>query len=488
MSSCCFAIRARKNAGRALVSVRNLQPQELIVSEKPFIVSPILSLFQDDENSNCICANCFKFLRRKEKSRGRCRECETSICDDRDCLSRHSCQLSKKLNNYFKADLEPAKSRKVAICLAIFAMMRFRRKKDEKISNLMTRPSQMPMKAAEEAVFKAIVDFGLRTRNGDVLVADSNSVDDAIGVFTINGVKVQRHGEYPPCVAVYPTFSSANHACIASAAYDVDAASLRLELRSRLALRANREITVSYLSPLTTTRERQASAVNRWGFRCECARCADPTELGTYAGAVKCVDHAEDGSWACLLIDNGDDYFICEQHGCKCRLSVDRVGEMLNDVKDKMAPIMTNEAKMTTLEKVMKAEEVLNYTDTRLGPNHCLILNIEYKLIVFYAQLEKEDKARPLSPLTTRPMRERRIQICLHLLEIGARVDPGATAWRGVILQAMVLPWLHLAKADFAAKIITKRQFQMRVAVAMRATNESTVCLREKKQNDISDF
>lgn len=383
---------------------------------------------------------------------------------------------------------------RVSICLSVFAMIRLRRRDTGKVAQLMTRPTSMEMNPAERSVLTfilAFVEYQSLHKNGsnvDFAHFERSTIDDAIGIFTINGVKVQKSPctLYPPCVAVYPTFSLANHACISSAVYDVNCTDLRLELRSRLPLRENREITVSYLSPFTTTSERQRSSYSRWGFKCECARCADPTELGTCASAIKCTEHGHDESWACLLIppndpDSEEEVWTCQTQGCHCTATESEAAEKIQAVKDKLSTFNEMESIGDTLKRIECGEQTLFSSNNYLGPNHCIILALEYKLVILYSQLEKEDKARK-RPLTTRPMRERRIQMCLHLLDIGARIDPGATPWRGVILQALILPWLHLAKTDFASKVISRRQFQLRVTMAMKATNESGICLRD---NDV---
>ena len=234
---------------------------------------------------------------------------------------------------------------RIAICLSVLAMIRLRRRDTGKVSQLMTRPSEMNMNPAEKNVLNFIlkfVDYESSHRNGsnvDFAHLERSTIDDAIGIFTINGVKVQKSpsNDYPPCVAVYPTFSLANHACISSAVYDVNCTNLRLELRSRLPLRENREITVSYLSPFTTTWERQKSSYSRWGFKCECARCVDPTELGTCASAIKCDEHGNDESWACLLIppkecDSNDDW-KCQTPDCHCTATEDEASNKDSNCK-----------------------------------------------------------------------------------------------------------------------------------------------------------
>lgn len=59
-----YEIHIRKGVGRALVSNRDLAPQELILSEMPVIVAPVLPLFKEihsEKASNC-CVHCLRYL------------------------------------------------------------------------------------------------------------------------------------------------------------------------------------------------------------------------------------------------------------------------------------------------------------------------------------------------------------------------------------------------------------------------------------------
>ena len=60
-----------------------------------------------------------------------------------------------------------------------------------------------------------------------------------------------------------------------------------MKLQTKSALKRNREVTISYLDPLSTTQLRQRATRERWGFACECPRCADPTEFGTCASGIR---------------------------------------------------------------------------------------------------------------------------------------------------------------------------------------------------------
>ena len=66
----------------------------------------------------------------------------------------------------------------------------------------------------------------------------------------------------------------------------------------------------------------------------------------------------------------------------------------IQTVKDKVSIFNEMESSKDTLSRLKYGEEVLFFANNLLGPNHCIILALEYKLVILYSQLEKEDKTR----------------------------------------------------------------------------------------------
>ena len=60
-----------------------------------------------------------------------------------------------------------------------------------------------------------------------------------------------------------------------------------------------------------------------------------------------------------------------------------------------------------------------------LHPSHYILVDIMHNLVHLYAGQES----------LTRPEKERKIQLCLTVLDTLGKVDPGFTKWRGTLLQ-----------------------------------------------------
>lgn len=84
---------------------------------------------------------------------------------------------------------------------------------------------------------------------------------------------------------------------------------------------SQRTLTATYTHILSATTERRKHL--RYGkfFDCTCDRCSDPTELGTYFGALKCSQPGCGGSILCTdpLLPTNDAPWACDR--CKYQVS-----------------------------------------------------------------------------------------------------------------------------------------------------------------------
>jgi len=51
--------------------------------------------------------------------------------------------------------------------------------------------------------------------------------------------------------------------------------------------------------------------------------------------------------------------------------------------------------------------------------------------------------------ILSRPEKERKIQLCISVLETLGRVDPGYTKWKGTLLQELIHPLMLISKVSF---------------------------------------
>ena len=111
------------------------------------------------------------------------------------------------------------------------------------------------------------------------------------------------------------------------------------------------EVTSSYLvSAFHTTLQRRALLARGKCFECDCARCADPAELGSYASAIRCT-----------LCDDKEQFLLPEDPlsagspwrcpGCELVLPAGRAIELDNRLVSEIARV--NRASPANLEKFL---------------------------------------------------------------------------------------------------------------------------------------
>ena len=139
----------------------------------------------------------------------------------------------------------------VLFSLGVLEMARLRRRASKKVCDLMTRPQDVGLtttKEEEETISLLLEAFSQREK------VTRERLEDAVGVIAINGVRAQRSrlrdgrkrkfrlnfgifffSNHAACVAVFPTFSMANHSCVSNASYAIHPSKdMRIELRTKV--------------------------------------------------------------------------------------------------------------------------------------------------------------------------------------------------------------------------------------------------------------
>ena len=60
-----------------------------------------------------------------------------------------------------------------------------------------------------------------------------------------------------------------------------------MRVRAMKPIRAGEELTIQYKGPMLGNAARNRKFLEHWKFQCDCPRCQDPTEVGTFLSAVR---------------------------------------------------------------------------------------------------------------------------------------------------------------------------------------------------------
>merc|ERR1719323_2487263 len=143
-------------------------------------------------------------------------------------------------------------------------------------------------------------------------------------------------------------------------------------------------------------------------FWCQCPRCADPTEFGTYISALVCSKCG--GKMLHSNPLDQDAPFRCE----KCAHTLE--AKQIRDGHDRL----TGELKTIDRSNPMNLEQFLQKYATVIPETHQLSREIQYGLMI----LMKPNEYLPTSALLKKSI------ICKQLLDLADKIEPGMTKWK----------------------------------------------------------
>ena len=117
---------------------------------------------------------------------------------------------------------------------------------------------------------------------------DLNIVRQAIGQLFNNAKSLEKSGN--DGTGLFGLYSILNHSCISNSKCAVGPASrgYPIEVRAQVRIPAGEEITTRYVGVNIGAPVRADMLKEHWMFVCQCQRCLDPTDCGTFASAIRC--------------------------------------------------------------------------------------------------------------------------------------------------------------------------------------------------------
>jgi len=159
-------------------------------------------------------------------------------------------------------------------------------------------------------------------------------------------------------------------------------------------------------------------------FICQCYRCKDPTELGTFIGALKCDDceYDEDDSYMLPLEPtNPDSIWSCLR--CKSTMSVQKVCKVITKIERQFERIKNSS--YSSEDEISELEELYESSlDEYLHKNHYLLHDISLRIV--------NRNAFSLHCLTSSEL-ERYLFHCFSVLKLTEILSPGYCRARAIV-------------------------------------------------------
>lgn len=243
---------------------------------------------------------------------------------------------------------------------------------------------------------------------------------------------------------VFPTGCILEHSCVPNCFYTFDIENgYKISVKAGKDIEMDEHLKIMYTHILWGTQMRREHLKETKYFDCCCKRCSDPTELGSYISALKCIgtDIATCGGYIIPAnpLDNASDWG-CDR--CPSRIGADQQRYLMSK--------MSEEVDAITIDRqgtVKEFETLIDKFSQLLHKNHYYIFNLKHSLIQLYGQQSNNMSDSLL---------EKKILMCEDLMNVVNIIDP--TSIRLAFYTSIILFELHSAIIQLYLK---KSEFQM---------------------------
>ncbi|XP_040575477.1 uncharacterized protein [Lepeophtheirus salmonis] len=396
-----FKVEVKSDIGRCLVAVRDIKASELVLVDTPVVKCP---------QSIPICPVCLSKL--PHENIIPCKNCQLPTCGIH-CSEMHvnhsECVLYKDLHS-----LEWTRGVPNIIFSAIGVIRYLDSHKkiqdqlpDLWMDKLMDHLEDMVKDDIIRDYLSSLVEF-LQGECG-LNYHSASAIKRAYGILRVNSVGMEYQSEGR---ALFPILSMFSHSCVSNLFFEElnDSEVLMLAQRN---ISQGEELSIRYISFMTGTNGRQSLLMDQWYFKCNCIRCNDPTELGTFSSCLRCekpcdglVEMGKNQEWSC--------------NKCFKVFESSRVCDTLG----KAAVVLSNGS-----ESIDYYENAIIEISTHLlSPKHFLVMKMRVHIISLYLKNQR------ISEMSERCL----ISFIEHhmiLLSYLDSVDPGRSLLMGSFLK-----------------------------------------------------
>nr|XP_003702367.1 PREDICTED: protein msta, isoform B isoform X1 [Megachile rotundata]XP_012138444.1 PREDICTED: protein msta, isoform B isoform X1 [Megachile rotundata]XP_012138445.1 PREDICTED: protein msta, isoform B isoform X1 [Megachile rotundata] len=271
-----WEIHEDSELGRHLLASRDLDPGDVVLSEAPVVWGP--ALHGDDQR---LCVGCGKQCK---SSSTRCNSCGWAACK-MDCPG---------LTDNTTHGLECSYLIKTAIfprsdVLLVIRMLLLWRKKSKQWMALEKLQSHDDSRGPGTQAYEEAMNMCEHIQRFlPAIGAGKEIVAKICGLIDVNALETA-----PPrgCVAIYNTACLLEHSCVANTRHSFsidDKGRPKITVKALCSIKKGEHLSTMYTHALWATRARRAHLLETKYFSCRCKRCADPTELGSHLGTLRC--------------------------------------------------------------------------------------------------------------------------------------------------------------------------------------------------------
>lgn len=218
--------------------------------------------------------------------------------------------------------------------------------------------------------------------------------------------------------ALYAVTCKMEHSCIPNTKHTSFAFSPKvwndlyeITIKAVVPILKNEHIATMYSHALWGTQARRQHLKDSKYFACKCPRCSDPTELGTYLSAMKCLgDENNPCDGIHLPVDPLDDDTEWTCSKCSVKVHNAQVNMVMSQMGEDVENVLMMDGSVTVLENLLCRLSMF------LHPNHYYMYSLKHSLVQLYG---REQRYMSLDIL------DKKIKMCKELIAITKALDPG---------------------------------------------------------------
>lgn len=302
-------------------------------------------------------------------------------------------------------------------------------------------------------------------------------IQKVIGILEVNAFE-GRTLSGNPVRCLFPKLAIFSHSCAPNVHHAISLnGKFQMTFRVTVDVPKGGVLNTTYSHTLWGTSRRQEHLKKGKFFTCKCARCKDPTELGTHFSSLKCSKC--DPGLICAS-DPFDQAAEWRCSHCEFKTPGQSVAKLIATVEEEISRLDYLEYDATRLQQT---EHLFKRYRSVFHPHHFIQTGLRQALIMMYGQVEGYEMLELPDVLL-----EHKIELIQYVMEVLDKIEPGKSRARAMMLFELHVPMIFLAKSKYANNLLEGEPLREKFREVMKVLEECKEVLEWEDPNSPEGF